>query len=73
MSALATAPPPIDLDNIPNRMLSIEDLAVLLHVRPDTIRMWEHRGKFPKGRRIGHTVRWHPRDLRHLLAPATEE
>jgi predicted DNA-binding transcriptional regulator AlpA len=69
MSATATAPAPIDLDNIPSRMLSVEDLATLLHVKPDTIRQWEHRGEFPKGRRIGGTVRWHPRDVKHLLQP----
>lgn len=33
--------------------LTVRDVAILLHIAPNTVRQWETRGKLPKAVRFG--------------------
>ena len=53
-------------------LLTVNDVAGLLKVRPGTIREWESRGVLPSVR-IGRTVRFSPATLRNfgITVPTT--
>ena len=63
MSTAAAEPVSI----IPNRLLSMHDLAAILHLSHSTVESWRHSGKLPEPIKIGRHVRWHPDQIRPLM------
>jgi predicted DNA-binding transcriptional regulator AlpA len=51
------------------RLLTRADLAVILGLKPITVRCMERQGRLPKGIRLGHrTLRWRAADIEAWLA-----
>jgi hypothetical protein len=50
-------------------LFTAADVAELLKIDPQTVRVWARKGKLPPPRRIGtgRTLRWAPSDLNSLL------
>jgi predicted DNA-binding transcriptional regulator AlpA len=69
MATAAVAEAPHLPAHIPNRLLSVADLAEVLSVPENTVRYWRLAGKLPEPVRLGHRlIRWDPRDIAAWLA-----
>ena len=63
MSTAAAEP----ISIIPYRLLSMQDLAAILHISKSTVESWRYAGKLPEPVQIGRHVRWHPDQIRTLV------
>lgn len=54
--------------NLPDRLLTSDDLSLLFGVSRWTIREWSRSGVIPPGRRFGKVLRWNPGVIKPLLA-----
>ena len=52
---------------IPDRLLTVEEVAKILNLSPRSVRSKAHRGDIPYVR-IGRDMRFHPDEIRKLLA-----
>lgn len=48
---------------VPERLLSVSELADVLQIPVGTIYQWRHRGEGPQGFRVGRHVRFDPADV----------
>lgn len=56
--------PPVDLEQVPDRLLSDKDVAARYKVEKQTVWRWARSGKnFPKPFKIGGTARWSENEL----------
>ena len=53
-------------------LLSVPDVAKLLHVDAKTIRNWGKQGLLPAAVKIGGVIRWNATDIDHWLAEKRE-
>lgn len=49
---------PIAVSTNPDALLTVDTVAALVGCRPDTVRDWVRKGRFPKPLHIGRGVRW---------------
>jgi predicted DNA-binding transcriptional regulator AlpA len=52
---------------MPNRLLSVRELADLLQVPVRTLYQWKLRGDGPQPMRVGRYLRYDPADVAHWL------
>jgi excisionase family DNA binding protein len=51
----------------PEKLMSVEELAVFLQVPLSTIYFWRYRGEGPRATRVGRCLRFNPSDVREWL------
>ena len=56
----------------PDRLLSIQEVSMLLQVPVATLYQWRFRGEGPPGKRVGRYVRYDPGDLSRWLRSRRE-
>lgn len=54
-----------------DRLLSVEQIAELIHAHPSTVFRWAREGRFPKPLIIGGMTRWRARDYNQWVAQQT--
>ncbi len=52
--------------------ITVNEIAELLQVSRSTLYALIQRGKFPAGVKIGHSRRWHVRELNEYLASVSQ-
>jgi len=56
------------MDDEPERLWGVVEVARFLGVPVTTLHQWRYRGYGPHGRRVGRYVRYDPRDVRAWFA-----
>jgi predicted DNA-binding transcriptional regulator AlpA len=63
MSAVTAEPIPL----VPDRLLSLQDLADFTGISPNSLRWMSRAGKIPAPIKIGRHLRWRPDQVRALI------
>jgi excisionase family DNA binding protein len=63
--AMSTA---VETAALPQRLLTVKDLAAMAGVAENTIRHWIARGHLPRPIKLGKVWRWHPDAINKFLA-----
>jgi excisionase family DNA binding protein len=52
----------------PERYYDVEEMAEVLHLRPQTILAWKRKGKLPGSVKVGRKLLWPSEQVERLLA-----